>query len=718
MQIAQKTRHLKTLAIIMLLVGFLVGGFLIYYNNRSAQAADLKKFNAGNIISDSVFYNYSTMSASQIQDFLNSKVKSCNGDYTCLKDYRSSTVSKPVDSYCSGYNASSSQSAAEIIYGVSQSCKINPQVLLVLLQKETGLVTHTGPGSWRYQTATGMGCPDTAACDSQYYGLFNQLYGAARQFKIYQAKPSNYRYVANRNNSIQWNPSASCGSTNVYIENQATAGLYNYTPYAPNQAALNAGYGTGNGCSSYGNRNFYLYFTDWFGNTANNQNISVISSLPDGDYYIASTLNTAKSAGFSSLPGDNITFMILPKATNETIFKLNKNQDRSYTLTNTKTGKVVDTPNANITSGQSLQQYSSNGSDAQRWNIYNNSDGTYTITPKISSALAIDISGGIANDKANMQLYAQNSTAAQRFYLVPVNQPVINGDYFLESSLSNSLVIDATGGSTADSTKVQIYKKNYTSSQKWIFSYNASTGYYDIIGKNSRKALDVRDGSISAGSGIQIFTSNGTCAQKWRVEKFDNGQYELLSSCSDLAIDIPGGDIVSGKALQLWGRNESGAQRWNITAVNKTELSTTGQYELVSKLNTNKVIDVAGGEIKNSTKVQIYDRNNSNAQRWVVSYDDESNLYAIKNVGSNKVLDLTDGNVASGTRLQIYEPNGTCAQQWSLVRSLDESFDIKSACSSLQSIDLRDASIINGSAIQIYNSNDSQAQRWLFRKVN
>ena len=281
MQIVQKTRHLKTLAIIMLLVGFLVGGFLIYYNNRSAQAADLKKFNAGNIISDSVFYNYSTMSASQIQDFLNSKVKSCNGDYTCLKDYRSSTVSKPVDSYCSGYNSSSSQSAAEIIYGVSQSCKINPQVLLVLLQKETGLVTHTGPGSWRYQTATGMGCPDTAACDSQYYGLFNQLYGAARQFKIYQAKPSNYRYVANRNNSIQWNPSASCGSTNVYIENQATAGLYNYTPYAPNQAALNAGYGTGNGCSSYGNRNFYLYFTDWFGTTAQTKLPDCNSKVPD-----------------------------------------------------------------------------------------------------------------------------------------------------------------------------------------------------------------------------------------------------------------------------------------------------------------------------------------------------------------------------------------------------------------------------------------------------
>src|SRR5699024_261440 len=38
-------------------------------------------------------------------------------------------------------------------------------------------------------------------------------------------------------------------------------------PYQPNRAALNAGYGTGDGCSAYGNRNFYNYFTDWFGST-------------------------------------------------------------------------------------------------------------------------------------------------------------------------------------------------------------------------------------------------------------------------------------------------------------------------------------------------------------------------------------------------------------------------------------------------------------------
>ena len=54
----------------------------------------------------------------------------------------------------------------------------------------------------------------------------------------------------------------------MYIQNQATAGLYLYTPYRPNAAALANLYGTGDGCSSYGNRNFWRMFTDWFGSTS------------------------------------------------------------------------------------------------------------------------------------------------------------------------------------------------------------------------------------------------------------------------------------------------------------------------------------------------------------------------------------------------------------------------------------------------------------------
>ena len=53
----------------------------------------------------------------------------------------------------------------------------------------------------------------------------------------------------------------------MYIQNQATANLYIYTPYQPNAAALNNLFGSGDGCSAYGNRNFWRLFSDWFGST-------------------------------------------------------------------------------------------------------------------------------------------------------------------------------------------------------------------------------------------------------------------------------------------------------------------------------------------------------------------------------------------------------------------------------------------------------------------
>lgn len=119
-----------------------------------------------------------------------------------------------------------------------------------------------------YERATGFGCPDSAPCNAEYFGLFNQLYLAARQYQKYAAYPDKYpRYRPGRNNTILYHPNAACGTSTVFIQNQATAGLYTYTPYRPNAAALANLYGRGDSCSSYGTRNFWRLFTDWFGST-------------------------------------------------------------------------------------------------------------------------------------------------------------------------------------------------------------------------------------------------------------------------------------------------------------------------------------------------------------------------------------------------------------------------------------------------------------------
>ncbi|MFT8638056.1 MAG: hypothetical protein ABF811_08935 [Pseudoclavibacter sp.] len=254
------------------IAGMLAITFGVLSGPLPAQATDAHAFDPAEIISDANFYDANAMTAADVQNFLNQHVPTCHPEWdgslastiVCLKDYHQQTTAKSADAYCSGYS-SQWQSAAQIIDGVARSCGISQKVILVTLQKESALVNHPDPSPWRYTTAMGYGCPDDAPCDAQYNGLFNQIYNAARQFKLYQAKPSSYQYRAGQNNYIQWNPNAGCGGSTVYIRNQATAALYDYTPYQPNAAALNAGYGTGDSCSTYGNRNFFLWYSDWFG---------------------------------------------------------------------------------------------------------------------------------------------------------------------------------------------------------------------------------------------------------------------------------------------------------------------------------------------------------------------------------------------------------------------------------------------------------------------
>ncbi|MBC7763122.1 MAG: DUF4214 domain-containing protein, partial [Candidatus Saccharibacteria bacterium] len=236
---------------------------------KPAEAAVASNFDPGYIISDRLFYDGSLMPQAAIQAFLQSKV-SCGsgaGRPGCLAGYRSDSSSRAADKYCSAYTGGAGELASAILYNVSIACNINPQVLIVMLQKEQGLVTASDPSLNSYRSAMGYGCPDTAACDAVYYGFANQVYSAARQLNAYAKSPQSFRYHAGIVNSILTKPAAGCPSQNVFIQNTATAGLYNYTPYVPDAWALASLYGEGHECSSYGNRNFWVYFTDWFGST-------------------------------------------------------------------------------------------------------------------------------------------------------------------------------------------------------------------------------------------------------------------------------------------------------------------------------------------------------------------------------------------------------------------------------------------------------------------
>ena len=284
----------RTLTASVVLLGLLAAPFVPSAPTTPAAAAPVgSDFDAGYIISDGVFFDSDAMTEAEVQAFLNARVPNCAGanGQPCLKDYRTSTFSRAAvePGHCTAYAGEGSESAARIIVKVGLACGISPRVLLVMLQKEQALVTATSPTERQYRVAMGYGCPDTADCDARYFGFYNQVYNAAWQLRQY----SNYPQRAYRIGSvpIQYHPNTACGSSTVNIRNQATANLYNYTPYQPNAAALANLRGVGDSCSAYGNRNFWVFFHDWFGDpTGANAlpigNVELVQAQP-GSYRVA-----------------------------------------------------------------------------------------------------------------------------------------------------------------------------------------------------------------------------------------------------------------------------------------------------------------------------------------------------------------------------------------------------------------------------------------------
>ncbi len=220
------------------------------------------------IISDEQFFDKDAYSQEQIDAFLRKWNYGCRpgrDGAPCITEYREDSPSFESDQYCPlGFEGQSEDTPASIIWKSAQSCGVNPQVLLALIQKEQGLISASGArlDQTRYTIATGYACPDQTVCDPTYFGFAKQVYYAARQFRKYEGNPEQYMVQPGVPVAIPYAPEPGCEGPEITVANLATSNLYNYTPYQPNQAGLT---GDGDACTTWGAQNFYAFFNAWFG---------------------------------------------------------------------------------------------------------------------------------------------------------------------------------------------------------------------------------------------------------------------------------------------------------------------------------------------------------------------------------------------------------------------------------------------------------------------
>ena len=683
-------------------------------DDDDVKAANLTKFDPGYIVSDWQMSNYNSMDETQIQAFLKSK-NSCNDTY--ISRYTAgdkvpyfSEMSPPrtwhvMDGHfvCMADELFDGGTAAHIIYRAAQDYRINPQVLLVLLEKEQSLVRDTFPHSQQYRSATGYGCPDTAACSSKYYGLKNQIRNAAALFRtVLDGGWTNYPLG---NNYVQYNPNAACGGTVVNIRNLATSALYRYTPYQPNAVTLAGG---SNECSAYGNLNFYRFFEDWFGDSKAEQR-SV--RIPDGEYYIQSSFSGKMVIDIENGNLENGANIQLSENdgtdAQKWIITYNSVTD-DYNIINDVSSKALDVTGASLENGANIQLWNANQSCAQRWKLISTEKDELKILSSCSGK-AIDVTGGSFVNGSNLQMWIDNGTVAQKWKMMPVDT-VSDGVYGLYSSIDTQKVIDITGGinTAIKGTNIQIWNRNGTGAQRWYIERDAD-GYYTITNLHSNKRIDVAGGQSENGTNIQIWDKNDSCAQKWRILKNED-VYTLISACSQKVIDVYGASTSNGTNIQLYSPNNTVAQKWHLWPAEKI---VEKEYTIATALSEAKVLDLANNDDSNGTNIQIYNSNLTSAQKWRIRYDSKTDSYEVINTGNNKALDVAGAGKENETNIQLWKRNDTCAQRW-IIADVGGGYSFYSLCSGLV-MDVKAGEVPNGANVQLFQHNGTNAQKWILR---
>ena len=231
---------------------------------------------------------------------------------------------------------------------------------------------------------------------------------------------------------------------------------------------------------------------------------------------------------------------------------------------NTYTFESVCSSNKLAVSGSNVCTMTSADAKAQQWTVRIDKTGIEFVSVE-NQNLSLDVKGGNFASSSNVHVYTSNDSAAQRFRLRSTSADVANGTYFIRMASRANSVLDVYGGSSADGANVQIWQNNDTGAQKWNFSRNGD-GSYTIVNAASGKALDVKDAAASSGTNIQQWSRNGSAAQRWYIEYVSSG-FRLSSALNAaFVIDVSGGNAANGTNVALYASNDSKAQRFTFKA--------------------------------------------------------------------------------------------------------------------------------------------------------
>lgn len=373
------------------------------------------------------------------------------------------------------------------------------------------------------------------------------------------------------------------------------------------------------------------------------------------------------------------------------------------TISRADTSSVLDVSEGKQSSGANVQQYASNGTEAQKWVPVKQGDGSIVFYSGLGRDFVLDVSGGSSSSGSNVQIWKANGSKAQSFIVAnahpsvsPGDQSIPDGIYQITSVADPSKCFDVASGSVSNGARIQTYGFNGTLAQGFKVAFDSKTGFYSIRNARTGKGLDLDNGDFIPGGKVQQWDYPGSGKnQQWRIEHVDNG-YIIRSAASNIVLER-----LSNGSLTTAVENGSASQCWSFSAF-KVSLS-EGCYSIYSA-SAKKYVDVSGGSYKEGASLQVYTGNGTLAQKfWARRASD--GYYTFQCVNSSKYL---SARAFDGGMVQIADAHSEEAQ-WSLEVIFGQGISLKNK----QSGKLLSLSGSNGS-IYAQVENGSAGQAWTF----
>lgn len=377
-------------------------------------------------------------------------------------------------------------------------------------------------------------------------------------------------------------------------------------------------------------------------------------------------------------------------------------RDGYYVLRNAGSGKVLDVTAGDVVPGANVQQWDESPNDNQLFSVIANEDGSYSFMNK-GTGLMLAVSG------SNLVAATAGDSVQTSFVFAEQEDLLNEGLYEIYPSVNSSYVLDVAAASADAGANVQLYASNGSFAQKWLLKkVNGAKNTYTFESVCSSNRLAV--------SGVNVCTmaSADVKAQQW-VARIDSNGIEFVSAYDpSLSLDVKGGNFASNSNVQIQSSNGSAAQRFRLRATSATV--DNGTYFIRMASHPGAVLDVSSGSYADGANVQIWQNNDSGAQKWNFSRNGDGS-YNIVNAASGKALDVKDAAVSSGTNIQQWSRNGSAAQRW-YIDYVPGGFKLSSALNGAFVVDVSGGNAANGSNVALFASNDSSAQRFTFRTTS